>query len=142
MTGTLSRPNSNYVLSIMRDHFDNDPWGTAMSWAGSACDVLYDADANEVPAGLQYSPGMGGPEVPNGALSDVHRITLDDVPYETVTLWCWLHNVDPNDPAANDPDQLLYWEDAGFRDRANELRTALLCLDRYLDWCKSAGLAY
>lgn len=143
MARTTRNRSANPILSMMRDDdLKGDPWGTAIAWAFSGCDVLCDADPNMVPAGLQYSPGMGGPEVPTSSEDEVHRITLADLSHETVAIWCWLHNVAEDDPAASDPDALLYWGDPTFNARAEELRTALLCLDRYLDWCKAAGRDY
>lgn len=138
-TGTLSRPNANVVLQHMRDDDMADPWGTAMSWAFAVCDVLYDADPNSVPASLGYGPGMCGPEVPNGR-DEPHRIGLEDVPYPTAELWCYLHNIDWDDaPDAND---LPYWTDPTFQARADELERAAKILSRYLDWCKAAGVDY
>jgi hypothetical protein len=143
MPGTRLRPNSNPILDMMRDSDWDDAWGTAMGWAFAGCDVLYDADPYMVPTGLEYRPGMGGPEVPNGSgTPEPHRITLADLSYETVAVWCWLHNVSETDPVASDADALPYWEDPAFRERAEVLRTALVCLDRYLDWCKAAGRDY
>lgn len=130
--GALKRPNANPILDMMRDSDWDDPWGTAIAWAFSACDVLYDADPNAIPAGLEYRPGMGGPEVP-GAVEDV-----EDLSWETCQVWEWLHATS----VETDPIDLPYWEDAGFRARAAELRFALLCLDRYLDWLKAAGKDY
>ena len=142
--GTRTRPNANPILDMMRDDDFDDPWGTAVGWAGSAADVLYDADPNMVPPSLGYRPGMGGPEVPNGSDKvDPYRITLEDVgPHQTVMIWCWLHDVSPDDPIASDADALPYWSDPRFAARAAELRNALVCLSRYLDWCKAAGRDY
>lgn len=142
MPGTLTRPNANPILAVMRDDDFSDPWGTGMSWAGAVCDVLYDADPNAVPASLGYSPGVGGPEVPNGG-EGVHRITVTDVPWETAHVWCWLHGLDETAPESHpDPEDLPYWSDPAFRARAAELVTAAVCLSRYLDWVKAAGRDY
>lgn len=143
MSYTRERPNANPILDMMRDDDMGDPWGTAISWAFSACDVLYDADPNMVPGEVKYRPGLGGPEVPNGSGEvDPYRITLDDLSPETATVWCWLHNVSPEEPTSSDADTLPYWSDPGFAGRAEELRTAILCLSRYLDWLRDAGRDY
>lgn len=139
-----TRPNANVVLDLMRDgDVGHDPFGTAMSWAFAVAEVLHDADPNMVPAELGYSPSIAGAEVPNGSGEpEPYRITLVDVPYETAEVWCYLHNVGPDDPAASDADSLPYWEDPTFADRAETLRFAGRCLHRYIDWCKAAGRDY
>ena len=107
--------------------------------------MLYDADPNMVPPEMGYRPGIGGPEVPNGSgeFGDAaHRITLADVPFETTMIWCWLHDVSDDDPIASDADALPYWDEPTFAARAADLRTALVCLHRYLDWCRAAGQDY
>lgn len=140
---TRTRPNRNHVLAVMRDDDFTDPWGVGMSWAGAVCDVLYDADPNSVPPTLGYRPGMGGPEVPGMAYGDGGHMSVTEVSWPTAYVWCWLHGLDETAPDSHpDPDDLTYWEDAGFRERAAELVTAAVCLSRYLDWVKAAGRDY
>lgn len=142
MTGTLTRPNANHILNIMRDDDLSDPWGTAMAWGFAVAEVLYDADPNMVPPELGYRPGIAGPEVPNG-MDEPNRITLRDIPYETAAVYCWLHSIDEMaDPEALDVNTLPYWSDSSFDRRAEELRFAAKCLHRYLEWCKAAGRDY
>lgn len=138
MTGTLTRPNANRILAMMRDDDFSDPWGTAMSWGFAVCDVLYDADPNMVPASLEYRPAMAGPEVPTGSAElELHRVSVEDIPSETAMVWQYLHQTD-----ARYADDLPYWSDPTFEARARELVFAAKCLDRYLDWCKAAGRDY
>lgn len=140
MAGTRMRPNANPILDMMRDGDTADMWGLAMAWGFAICDVLFDADPNEVPAELQYTPSMAGPEVPNGR-DEPHRITLKDVPYETSHVWEYLHNFEAyvNEP---DADSLPYWDDPTFAGRVAELRFAGRCLHRYIDWLRAAGKDY
>lgn len=135
MTGTLTRPNANPVLNMMRDADTSDRWGWAISWAFSACDVLWDADPNMVPAEVKYRPAMAGPELPG-------QIPLGDLTWETAEVWAWLHDADVSEDATFDAETLDYWSDPTFAGRADELRTAIVCLSRYLDWCKLAGIDY
>lgn len=129
----------NAILAMMRDDdIAHDPWGTAMAWGFAVCDVLYDADPNEVPAYMEYRPGLGGSEVPTSAdKPEVHRFALMDVPYETGQVWGYLHNTD-----AQYADDLPYWDDPTFAGRVCELRYAARCLHRYLALCKAAGRDY
>lgn len=139
---SANRPNANPILDMMRDDdIAGDPWGTAMGWAFAVCEVLYDADPHMVPVELGYRPSIAGPEVPNG-LDEPHRITLADMPLESVEVWCYLHNVDPDSPEASNADDLPYWDDPTFESRAESLRFAAKCLSRYLDWLKAAGKDY
>lgn len=133
------RPNKNLVLQLMRDDDFADPWGTGMAWLGAVCDVVYDADPNLVPAVVEYRPGMGGPEVPNG-YAEPHRITLKDVSFATSELWCYAHNMDPNNEV--DADDLPYWSDPTFTHRIDVLVEAANLLHRYLNWCRAAGRDY
>lgn len=84
-----------------------------------------------MPAGLEYRPSAVGPEVPG-------TVDADDLTYETCEIWEWLHGVS----VETDPADLPYWDDPAFTARAAELRFALLCLDRYLDWLRDAGKDY
>ena len=138
--GTRARPNANPILSMMRDDdIAHDPFGTAMSWLGSVCDVLYDADPNMVPHECGYSPGMGGPEVPNGSGEpEPYRITLHDLSWETGEVWYWLHA----DDGTTDADDLAYWSDPTFEARAQTLRQTARALSLYVDLCREAGRAY
>lgn len=55
MNGTLTRPNANPILSVMRDDFGSDDWGTAISWAFGVAEVLH-AAGEDVPAELEFQP--------------------------------------------------------------------------------------
>lgn len=119
----------------MRDDDFSDPWGTALSWAWGIVETLYDADPSLVPSAMGYRPGMGGPEVPYRAYADQelgHH--PEDVSSETNQVWEHLHAGHHQDP--------IYWEDPGFEARVKELVTAVLCLSRYLDWCRAVGKDY
>lgn len=133
--GTLTRPNSNPILDMMRDADMGDPWGTAMSWGFAVAEVLCDADPSEVPSVLGYRPGMGGPDVPfmshDGEEMAYHPEHVD---WETNQVWDYLHQSHAEAP--------IYWDDPTFEGRVRELVTAALCLNRYLDWCRAAGLDY
>lgn len=138
------RPNANPILDAMRDDdLGDDPWGTTIAWSFAACEVLYDADPNMVPSEVGYRPSLAGPEVPNGSdVADPYRITLQDLSFATSEVWCYLHDVDAEDPAASDADALPYWNDPTFSQRADALVFAIRCLSRYLDWLRAAGRDY
>ena len=54
------RPNSNYILQVMRDgDVAHDPWGTAMAW-GFACAENLHALGEDVPDELEYVPSPFG----------------------------------------------------------------------------------
>lgn len=140
MPGTRMRPNNNPILDMMRDGDTADMFGLSMSWGYGVAEVLYDADPNEVPPELGYRPSILGPEVPNGR-DEPHRITLDDVPYETAHVWEYLHNFGTYE-IEPDAESLPYWNDPTFKDRVAELRFAGRCLHRYIDWLREAGKGY
>lgn len=138
MPGTLTRPNANPILNMMRDGDTGDMWGLTMAWGFAVAEVLYDADPNLVPAELEYSPGMGGPEVPTGSAEpEPHRIPLSMLPYEHVEVWTYLHQT-----GAEYADDLPYWQDPTFDARIAELVTAGRCLARLADWLRADGRDY
>lgn len=115
-----SRPNKNYILQIMRDSMDNDPWGTAMAW-GFACAETLTVLGVEVP-GLDYQPSpFVRVETPD---------TYEPESYEDMVVWEFL------DLANDEP-----WT-AEDEARVSEVQQACKILDRYLDWCVAAGLDY
>ena len=117
----MTRPNRNPILAI------------GMAWAYGVVEVLYDADPNMVPGELEYRPSIAGPDLPGDPEF------VEGVPYETVAVWEYLHNADAMTTYADD---LPYWSDPTFSARADELRTAALCLHRYITWTILAGRDY
>lgn len=137
MSGTLMRPNANPILDMMRDGDTDDMFGLCMAYLGGIADCLYDADPNEVPAEIGYGPGMGGPELPT-------IVRGRDVPYETLQVWEYLHNVTLRDPEGVIDDEVLaYWQgDPTFAARVADLKVAAHCLHRLIAWLDAAGQSY
>lgn len=134
--GTLTRPNANPILNMMRDGDTADMFGLAMAYLGGIADVLYDADPNDIPGEWGYRPGMAGPELPT-------VVQGRDVPFETCGVWEYLHNVTLTDPdGIVEAEDLAYWDDDTFAARIADLQFAGRCLDRMIGWCKAAGLDY
>lgn len=123
-----SRPNSNYILQVMRDDdIAGDPFGTAMSWAFSCAENLA-AFGAEVPSELGYRMGAGGPCVESYSDFEVAEYLGAEVDHETETA-----NFDP---------EVATISDDVFQDRIAEVQFAGRCLHRYIDWCKAAGKDY
>lgn len=121
----------NTYLSLLRDNYDPaDALSSTLNALFSVCDVLYDADPNLVPAQCEYSPALGGPEVPGTKYADGSVMALDDenLSFETAEIWQVLHQ---------QPD--AYWEDPTFEARVQELRQAALLLDRLSDILDAQG---
>jgi hypothetical protein len=136
MSGTLTRPNSNPILDMMRDGDTGDMFGLCMGYLGGIADVLYDADPNEIPAEWGYRPGIFGPVLPTNAQGR-------DCPYETVTVWEYAHGVTLTDPEGIvDGETLAYWDDPAFAERVAELKFAGRCLNRLIGWLDAAGKSY
>ena len=111
-----SRPNSNYILQVMRDSFgDGDPWGTAMAWGFAVAETLTVVGA-EVPAEMDYSPSpFVQVETPETYSPESYE---DDVVFE-------------------------YLRDATDLESAiREVQFAGKCLARYINWLDAAGFSY
>ena len=112
------RPNSNYILQVMRDGDMDDPWGTAMAWAFACAETLTVVGA-DVPAELQYYPSpyvrVESPE------------TYVPESYEDSEVWEYLSYERGNNPSLS---------------RVKDVQFAARCLSRYIDWCKAAGRDY
>lgn len=118
MTNTMkSRPNSNYILAVMRDDMWDDPWGTAMSWA-FACAETLTVLGEDVPQELEYRPS------PFVMVEDPE--TYEPESYEDREVW----------------EYLLAGALAPATDRIADVKFAGRCLSRYIDWCRQAGLNY
>lgn len=136
MPGTLTRPNANPILDMMRDGDTHDMFGLAMSYLFGIAECLYDADPNDVPGEWGYRPALAGTELP----TSIHG---RDVPYESVGVWEYLHNVTLTDPDATvDPESLAYWDDDTFAGRIADLQFAGRCLHRLVAWLDAAGKSY
>lgn len=110
------RPNKNYILQLMRDGDQTDPWGNGMAWGFAVCENLAAIGA-DIPASLGYRPSIAGPIIES---------------YEDMVVQEYLDlvNVDPHD--YTDADKA----------RVSEVEEAARLLSRYLDWCKLAGRDY
>lgn len=109
-----SRPNSNYILQLMRDDdIAYDPWGTAMAWAFGCAETL-DVLGADVPDELGYQPS----------------------PYVNV------EDADTYQPESYPDSEVWSYLQAGGEAAVADVQFAARCLHRYIDWCKAAGKDY
>jgi hypothetical protein len=113
-----ARPNSNYILQVMRDgDVAHDPWGTAMAWA-FACAETLTVIGEDVPNELGYRPSpFVRVETPE---------TYNPESYEDEMVWDYLRQGDGDENSNVIAD----------------VQFAAKCLSRYIDWCKAAGRSY
>jgi len=106
------RPNSNYILAVMRD--GEVDWSTAMAWAFACAETLTVLGA-EVPAELGYQPS------PFVAVESPE--TYEPESYENSVVW----------------EFSAGYEDIK---AVETIQFAARCLSRYIDWCRAAGKDY
>lgn len=120
-----SRPNSNYVLQVMRDGDFDDPWGTAMAWAFAVAESLTYV-AEDIPSELEFRPALAGAVIES---------------YEDATVLEYLGYDVNTDDDGNIVD-IVRRPRHDFAERLAAVQFAGRCLARYLDWCRAAGLDY
>lgn len=109
------RPNSNYILQVMRDGDMSDPWGTAMAMAFAVAECLTVVGA-DVPAELGYQPS---PFVVVQSEDD-----YEPESYEEELVWGHLQS------------------EVRLGQAVEEVQFAGRCLSRYIDWLRAVGRDY